>query len=84
MAAIIPSDTHVVGDPGHTVDHDNMADVLGLLAEGLSNRAIGQRLFIAERTVEVHIGHLFMKLGIAEDDLANRRVLAALTYLRNV
>ncbi len=32
MANVIPSDAHIVGDPGHTSDHDNMADVLGLLA----------------------------------------------------
>jgi DNA-binding NarL/FixJ family response regulator len=57
-------------------------EVLALMAEGLSNRAIAQRLFIAERTVEVHTGHVFMKLRLPEDDLANRRVLAALTYLR--
>lgn len=63
---------------------DRERDVLALIAEGLSNRAIAQRLYIAERTVEVHIGHVFTKLGIAEHDLANRRVLAALTYLRKI
>ncbi len=59
-------------------------EVLALMAEGLSNRAIAQRLYIGERTVEVHTGHVFMKLQLPEDDLANRRVLAALTYLRAV
>jgi len=59
-------------------------EVLALMAEGLSNRAIAQRLFIGERTVEVHTGHVFMKLRLPEDDLANRRVMAALTYLRTV
>ena len=58
-------------------------DVLALLAQGLSNRAIAQRLFIGERTVEVHTGNVFMKLALPADDLANRRVLAALTYLRS-
>lgn len=58
-------------------------EVLALMAEGLSNRAIARRLFIGERTVEVHIGHVFAKLGLPEDDLANRRVLAALTHLRS-
>jgi DNA-binding NarL/FixJ family response regulator len=57
-------------------------EVLSLVAEGLSNRAIAQQLFIAERTVEVHTRHVFTKLGLLEDDLNNRRVLAALTYLR--
>ena len=59
-------------------------EVLALMAEGLSNRAIAQRLFITERTVEVHTSHVFMKLALPDDDLANRRVLAALTYLRSV
>ncbi len=62
---------------------DREREVLALVAQGLSNRAIAQQLFIAERTVEVHTGHLFVKLGLPEDDLANRRVLAALIYLRN-
>jgi DNA-binding NarL/FixJ family response regulator len=57
-------------------------DVLSLVAEGLSNRAIAQQLYIGERTVEVHTRHVFSKLGLPEDDLNNRRVLAALTYLR--
>ena len=63
---------------------DREREVLALMAEGLSNRAIAQRLFITERTVEVHTSHVFMKLDLPEDDLANRRVLAALTYLRTV
>ena len=58
-------------------------EVLALMAEGLSNRAIAHRLYIGERTVEVHTGNLFMKLELPEDDLANRRVLATLTYLRS-
>ena len=36
MAQTIPSDAHIVGDPGHTVDHDNISDVLGLLAQALA------------------------------------------------
>jgi serine/threonine-protein kinase len=63
---------------------DREREVLALMAEGLSNRALAQRLFITERTVEVHMSHVFMKLDLPEDDLANRRVLAALTYLRSV
>lgn len=62
---------------------DREREVLALLAEGSSNLAIARQLFIAERTVAVHTGHLFLKLGLPEGDLANRRVLAALTYLRN-
>lgn len=58
-------------------------EVLELVAEGRSNRAIADRLFIAERTVESHIQHVFEKLGLAEDPGTNRRVLAALTVLRS-
>ncbi|MBM7505934.1 response regulator transcription factor [Agromyces aurantiacus] len=57
-------------------------EVLGLLAEGLSNRAIGDRLFITERTVETHVTNLFTKLGLGDDETTHRRVLAVLTFLR--
>jgi DNA-binding NarL/FixJ family response regulator len=57
-------------------------EVLELVAEGRSNRAISGQLFIAERTVESHVQHVFDKLGLAEDPGTNRRVLAALTVLR--
>ena len=56
-------------------------DVLAGVAEGLSNSAIGQRLFISERTVEVHAKRVFRKLGLGDDPGTNRRVLAAVTYL---
>jgi DNA-binding NarL/FixJ family response regulator len=56
--------------------------VIGLLAEGRSNQAIGERLHIATKTVETHVNAIFSKLDLepAEDD--NRRVLAVLAYLR--
>nr|WP_240898477.1 response regulator transcription factor [Agromyces luteolus] len=57
-------------------------EVLALLAEGMSNRAIGARLFIAERTVETHVTNVFTKLGLGEDETTHRRVLAVLTFLR--
>jgi DNA-binding NarL/FixJ family response regulator len=56
-------------------------DVLGSIAEGLSNQAIGERLFISERTVEVHTKQIFNKLGLVATTTRNRRVLAALAYL---
>ena len=61
---------------------DREREVLGLLAEGLSNRAIATRLSVTDRTVEAHITAVFAKLGLAEDPAAHRRVLAVLTYLR--
>jgi DNA-binding NarL/FixJ family response regulator len=39
--------------------------VAGLVAQGLTNRQIGGRLFIAERTVDTHVGHILAKLGAA-------------------
>jgi DNA-binding NarL/FixJ family response regulator len=57
-------------------------DVLALMAEGRSNAAIAQRLFVTPKTVEAHTASMFSKLGLlpAEDD--HRRVLAVLEYLR--
>lgn len=57
-------------------------EVLGLVAEGLSNRCIAERLFVTERTVEAHITSVFTKLGLSEDPATHRRVLAVLTFLR--
>lgn len=55
--------------------------VLELMAEGLSNQAIGRRLFLSESAVSKYTTSLFGKLGIAADDDTNRRVRAVLTYL---
>lgn len=55
--------------------------VLAAIAEGLTNGGIARRLFISERTVEVHVQHVFEKLDLGDDPSANRRVLAALDYL---
>jgi DNA-binding NarL/FixJ family response regulator len=57
-------------------------EVLALMAEGLSNGAIGKRLFLSTKTVESHTGRIFAKLGLAEDLDSHRRVLAVLAYLR--
>ena len=57
--------------------------VLGLMAEGLSNHAIGQRLFLSESAISKHTTSLFGKLGLTDDAGSNRRVLAVLTYLNS-
>jgi DNA-binding NarL/FixJ family response regulator len=57
-------------------------EVLGLVAEGLSNRAIAGRLFVTERTVEAHVKQIFLKLGLDTNPESHRRVLAVLAYLR--
>ncbi|TDC99035.1 response regulator transcription factor [Nonomuraea deserti] len=59
-------------------------EVLGLMAEGKSNPAIGRQLVISDGAVEKHIRSIFSKLGLyAEDSDQHRRVLAVLTYLRS-
>ncbi|TDC28750.1 response regulator transcription factor [Micromonospora sp. 15K316] len=55
--------------------------VLGLMAEGLSNQAIGRRLFLSESAIGKYTTSMFTKLGIDDDDDTNRRVRAVLTYL---
>ena len=57
-------------------------EVLELLAEGLSNRAIAARLVVTQRTVESHVNQIFQKLRLDENPESHRRVLAVLTYLR--
>jgi len=56
--------------------------VLALLAEGLSDRAIGERLWLTQKTVETHVRHILAKLRLPPDSHRNRRVLAVLAYLR--
>lgn len=56
-------------------------EALSLVAEGLSNRAIAERMFVTERTVEAHTTRIFEKLGLEARPDAHRRVLAVLTYL---
>jgi DNA-binding NarL/FixJ family response regulator len=60
---------------------DRERDVLALMAEGRSNRAIGERLLITSRTVEKHVRSIFTKLNISATQGDHRRVLAVLAYL---
>ena len=57
-------------------------EVLGLIAEGMSNRAIAGRLFVTELTVEAHVTQILLKLGLTESADQHRRVLAVLAFLR--
>ncbi|MBR8744856.1 response regulator transcription factor [Nocardiopsis sp. MG754419] len=57
-------------------------EVLEVMAEGLNNAGIADRLTITERAVEKHIRSIFLKLDLGQDDHDHRRVLAVLRYLR--
>jgi DNA-binding NarL/FixJ family response regulator len=57
-------------------------EVLALLAEGRTNTSIGRHLFITDRAVEKHITNIFAKLQLPDTPDDHRRVLAALTHLR--
>ncbi|GIE93011.1 helix-turn-helix transcriptional regulator [Paractinoplanes rishiriensis] len=50
-------------------------EVLAAVAEGLTNREIGERLFISERTVGVHVGHIFDKLQVRSRAAASRVIM---------
>ena len=55
-------------------------EVLGLMAQGLTNGSIAQRLFVSEAAVRKHVGSIFAKLNL--DPGSDRRVSAVLAYLR--
>jgi DNA-binding NarL/FixJ family response regulator len=57
--------------------------VLALVAEGLTDRAIAERLWLSVKTVETHVRHILAKLSLPADTEHNRRVLAVLAYLRD-
>ncbi len=57
-------------------------EVLALMAEGRSNRAIAEALVVTERAVEKHVTSIFAKLGLPATAGDHRRVLAVLTFLR--
>jgi DNA-binding NarL/FixJ family response regulator len=57
-------------------------DVLQLVAEGRSNKAIGERLGITQRAVQKHVSTLFNKLDLPAGEDDDRRILAVLAYLR--
>jgi DNA-binding NarL/FixJ family response regulator len=56
-------------------------DVLRLMAEGRTNSAIADAMFVSGSAVEKHISNIFAKLGLAPTDTVHRRVLAVVRYL---
>jgi DNA-binding NarL/FixJ family response regulator len=58
-------------------------EVLSLMAEGLSNRGICERLFLSPKTIETHVNSIFTKLRLAPASDDHRRVLAVLAFLRS-
>lgn len=63
---------------------DREMDVLAAMAQGQSNAAVAESLFISQSAVEKHINSIFAKLGLSpEESDTHRRVAAVLTFLRN-
>jgi DNA-binding NarL/FixJ family response regulator len=60
---------------------DRELEVLALMAEGRSNKAIAERLFITEHTVEKHVKNIFATLRLPQSADDHRRVLAVVTFL---
>jgi DNA-binding NarL/FixJ family response regulator len=58
-------------------------EVLAMIAEGLSNRAIAERIYLSERTVEAHVTQIFLKLQLPGSPDRHRRVLAVVAFLRS-
>jgi DNA-binding NarL/FixJ family response regulator len=52
------------------------------MAQGLTDRAIAQRLWLSQKTIETHIRHVLRKLNLPPDTSYNRRVQAVLAYLQ--
>lgn len=57
-------------------------EVLEVMAQGRSNQAIGEQLFLSPKTVEAYVRNVFVKLGLHQGTDDNRRVLAVLAFLR--
>ena len=74
----------VKGQRGSLLDEptDRERNVLSLIAEGRSNRAIANRLYLSPRAIERHVQAIFQKLRLPDSEDDNRRVLAVLALLR--
>jgi DNA-binding NarL/FixJ family response regulator len=84
-------DPQVVGQLiGRRRQHDPLEEltrrereVLGLMAEGLSNQGICNKLVLSPKTVETHVHSIFGKLALPQEPDEHRRVLAVLAFLRS-
>ena len=61
---------------------DREREVLALMAEGLTDKGIAERLWVTPKTAETHVHHILQKLTIPQNTSQNRRVHAVLTYIR--
>jgi DNA-binding NarL/FixJ family response regulator len=77
--------SQIIGRSARTTELDRLTprelEVLGLMAQGLSNGGIAARLVVSLGAVEKHISNVFTKLDLDHEQSAHRRVLAVLTYL---
>ena len=88
--ATLDRPTNAVGLAPGRLHRDHLIDqlstreleVLALMAEGRSNQAIAERLFVTLRAVEKHVTSIFTKLGMSATSEDRRRVLSVLTFLR--
>jgi DNA-binding NarL/FixJ family response regulator len=62
---------------------DREREVLGLVAQGLSNSAVAGILHLSERTIEAHMRSVFTRLGLQDDGTTHRRVHAVVTWLES-
>ena len=63
---------------------DREREVLHAMATGRNNATIASTLFMSERAVEKHIGAVLQKLGLVDEHVTNRRVMAVLAYLEAI